>query len=222
MNNNTVITYCTTGVLLRRLQSDSPAGITHIIVDEIHERSILSDFLLLLLRRLLPANPGLKVILMSATLDQKLFSDYFGGIPAVSVEGRLFPVEEKYLEDVVFDTRYSPSAFTEQIDFSRRSSDVASLLTSWCERFQDYGLIPHLLRHLFDTHRDWEGVVLVFLSGAAEIKSVGRLIDDAFAGSSYEVEVVACHGALSTQEQKRVFEVVPRRRRVRAAVILDP
>ncbi|KAK8830722.1 hypothetical protein WA577_004449, partial [Blastocystis sp. JDR] len=67
---NTAITYCTTGVLLRQLQSEEPRGITHIIVDEIHERSILSDFLLLLLKRLLPRFPALRVILMSATLNE--------------------------------------------------------------------------------------------------------------------------------------------------------
>ena len=49
-------------------------------------------------------------------------------------------------------------------------------------------------------------MVLVFLSGAAEIKSVARLIDEAFAGSSLGVEVIVCHGSLSTAEQKRVFE----------------
>ena len=58
VGSGTVITYCTTGVLLRQLQEGSPHNITHIIVDEIHERSVLSDFLLLLLKRLLPAHPG--------------------------------------------------------------------------------------------------------------------------------------------------------------------
>lgn len=115
VGSGTVITYCTTGVLLRQLQEGSPHNITHIIVDEIHERSVLSDFLLLLLKRLLPAHPALKVVLMSATIDQSLFSAYFGGIPSLSVEGRLFPVQEKYLEDIVFDTRYKPSGVTQPL-----------------------------------------------------------------------------------------------------------
>ena len=70
-----------------------------------------------------------------------------------------------------------------------------------------------MIRLIFATQVPWDdGVVLVFLSGAAEIKNVQGLVEDAFAGSEYDVEVVACHGALSTQEQKRVFEVTKRRR----------
>lgn len=50
----TALLFCTTGVLLRRLEED-PAleGVTHVLVDEVHERSLESDFLLLTLRRLL-------------------------------------------------------------------------------------------------------------------------------------------------------------------------
>ena len=204
---NTVITYCTTGVLLRQLQSGRPDGITHIIVDEIHERSVLSDFLLLLLKRLLPQYPTLKVILMSATIDQQLFSEYFGGIPSLSVEGRLYPVTEKYLEDVVFDTRYRPSNLAQPINDESSPLNRSAILTQWCERYQDYGLIPHLLRYLFTQQQPWRGgVVLVFLSGSSEIRSVGRLVEEEFAGDSFKVEVIACHGSLSTQEQKRVFE----------------
>jgi HrpA-like RNA helicase len=51
-----------TGVLLRRLQGDCLLkGVSHIFVDEIHERDINSDFLLIILRRLLPFRPSLKV-----------------------------------------------------------------------------------------------------------------------------------------------------------------
>ena len=60
---------------------------------------MLTDFLLVVLKtRALPASPSLKVIVMSATLDAKLFSDYFGGAAAVDVPGRLFPVDIKYRE----------------------------------------------------------------------------------------------------------------------------
>lgn len=203
-----MITYCTTGVLLRQLQAGRPEGITHIIVDEIHERSVLSDFLLLLLKQLLPDYPTLKVILMSATIDQQLFSDYFGGIPSLSVEGRLYPVTEKYLEDVVFDTRYRPSGLAQPIHEGEPSAiNRSAILTQWCERYQDYGLIPHLLRYLFTQQQPWQGgVILVFLSGASEIRSVGRLIEEEFSDGQFAVEVISCHGSLSTQEQKRVFE----------------
>ena len=62
-------------------------GVTHVIVDEIHERDRYADFLLILLRDILLRTPALRVILMSATLHEDLFSDYFGGCPIVRVPG---------------------------------------------------------------------------------------------------------------------------------------
>ncbi|OQR93387.1 ATP-dependent RNA helicase [Achlya hypogyna] len=94
--------FCTTGVLLRRLQGD-PAltGVSHVIVDEIHERDVQSDVLLALLRRLLRQGAPLKVVLMSATLNAVQFQRYFEGCPLLEVPGRLFPVAVHYLEDVI-------------------------------------------------------------------------------------------------------------------------
>ena len=54
--------FCTTGILLRRLQGDSKLdGVSHIVVDEIHERSIDSDFLLIILKELMINRPDIKV-----------------------------------------------------------------------------------------------------------------------------------------------------------------
>ena len=63
-----------------------------LIVDEVHERHLHNDFLLGVLRRLLPQRPDLKVVLMSATINISLFSSYFGNAPVVQVPGRLFPI----------------------------------------------------------------------------------------------------------------------------------
>ncbi|KAJ3327314.1 ATP-dependent RNA helicase dhx29 [Blyttiomyces sp. JEL0837] len=114
--------FCTTGVLLRRLSSDPELkGVSHIVVDEVHERALDSDFLLVLLRRLVCGpRRDLKVILMSATADAERFARYFegassdtpaGGIgggycPVIKVPGRTFPVAAYFLEDVVEATGY--------------------------------------------------------------------------------------------------------------------
>ncbi|XP_035900157.1 putative ATP-dependent RNA helicase DHX57 [Anopheles stephensi] len=102
ISSSTRLTFCTTGILLRRLQSDPMlASVTQIIVDEVHERSEESDFLLLILKELLGKRADLKVILMSATLNSNLFSSYFGDIPVLDIPGRTFPVEQLFLEDIL-------------------------------------------------------------------------------------------------------------------------
>jgi ATP-dependent RNA helicase DHX57 len=102
ISSSTRLTFCTTGILLRRLQSDPLLNsVSHIIVDEVHERSEESDFLLFILRELLYIRKDLKIILMSATLNAKLFSDYFGGVPVLEIPGRTFPVEQLFLEDIL-------------------------------------------------------------------------------------------------------------------------
>lgn len=113
----TRLVFCTTGVLLRRLQADPTLdSLTHVLVDEVHERSVETDFLLLLLREISVARPALKVLLMSATLDPAKFSNYFSvalskdsqgtEVPVISIPGRTFPVDEYYLADVVKMTSY--------------------------------------------------------------------------------------------------------------------
>ncbi|XP_068740703.1 3'-5' RNA helicase YTHDC2-like isoform X2 [Montipora capricornis] len=104
----TLLTYCTTGVLLQTLMSgdNSLSFVTHVIVDEIHERDRFSDFLLIALRDLLAVNRRLKLILMSAALDIQLFIDYFGKCPVVHVPGRCFEVKSYFLEDVLRMTSY--------------------------------------------------------------------------------------------------------------------
>lgn len=94
--------YCTTGVILQWMRSNPNLdGYSHIVLDEIHERDILSDFLITILKDLLPQRPDLKVILMSATLNAQLFSKYFNHCPMINIPGFTFPVKELYLEDVL-------------------------------------------------------------------------------------------------------------------------
>eukprot|EP00980_Cylindrotheca_fusiformis_P015390 scaffold4329_cov115-Cylindrotheca_fusiformis.AAC.7 len=96
----TRLLFCTTGVVLRRLQEDSNLrGITHVVVDEVHERQQQIDVLLVILRQLLgTTRPDLK---MSATMDASLFCSFFHNAPIISVPGRTFPVSDYYLEDLM-------------------------------------------------------------------------------------------------------------------------
>eukprot|EP00928_Gymnodinium_smaydae_P039901 TRINITY_DN27160_c0_g2_i2.p1 TRINITY_DN27160_c0_g2~~TRINITY_DN27160_c0_g2_i2.p1 ORF type:complete len:784 (-),score=173.90 TRINITY_DN27160_c0_g2_i2:1469-3820(-) len=102
----TRLLFCTTGVLLSELNSDPKlSNVTHVFVDEAHERNLQTDFLLTILRDLLPKRPGLKLILMSATIEKSLFVNYFsslgaGNVPVVNIPGRTHPVQVRFLHDV--------------------------------------------------------------------------------------------------------------------------
>ncbi|XP_063895076.1 3'-5' RNA helicase YTHDC2 [Helicoverpa armigera] len=104
----TVLTYCTNGVLLRTLMAGdtSLTGVTHIFVDEVHERDKFSDFLLIALRDALPRCKDLKLVLMSATMDTQIFSRYFNNCPVITIPGRLHEVQRYYLEDILKISQY--------------------------------------------------------------------------------------------------------------------
>ncbi|GER44447.1 ATP-dependent RNA helicase [Striga asiatica] len=120
---DTHLLFCTTGILLRRLLVDrNLKGITHIIVDEIHERGINEDFLLIVLKDLLPRRPELKLILMSATLDAELFSSYFDGVPLVQIPGFTYPVRIHFLEDILETTGYQLTTYNQIDDYGMEKS----------------------------------------------------------------------------------------------------
>ncbi|KAL6302192.1 P-loop containing nucleoside triphosphate hydrolase protein [Sparassis latifolia] len=128
ITSRTRLAFVTNGIALRMLEGGSGQGgqgtafdeITHIIIDEVHERTIESDFLLIVLKSLLRERPNLKVVLMSATVDADKISDYFGGCPILYVPGRTFPVDVRYLEDAVEFTRWK---ITESSPYARRGKD---------------------------------------------------------------------------------------------------
>lgn len=117
---NTHLLFCTSGILLRRLLSDRNLdGITHVFVDEIHERGMNEDFLLIVLKDLLPRRPDLRLILMSATLNAELFSSYFGGAPMIHIPGFTYPVRANFLEDVLEITGYKLTSFNQIDDYGQ-------------------------------------------------------------------------------------------------------
>lgn len=98
-----------------------------------HERTIESDFLLIVLKSLLEQRADLKsvnstfasmpkltssrIILMSATVDAEKISNFFGGCPTLTVPGRTYPVEVRYLEDAI---EYTGWSIDENSPYARR------------------------------------------------------------------------------------------------------
>lgn len=103
------INFCTTGVLLKFMELDPAlvsSNISHIIIDEIHERNVQVDVCLALIKLIVQHRKDLKIILMSATLNAESFSRYFNDCPVIHIQGFSYGVQELYLEDVLEETKY--------------------------------------------------------------------------------------------------------------------
>jgi ATP-dependent helicase HrpB len=95
----TRIRFVTEGILTRRLLHDRRLeGVSVVILDEFHERHLVTDQGLALLRALQEGErPDLKVCVMSATLEAEPVREFLGGCPGLRSEGRSFSVELEHL-----------------------------------------------------------------------------------------------------------------------------
>lgn len=93
----TKIKYMTDGMLLRECLVDTDLSrYSLIMLDEAHERTIHTDVMFGLLKKVIKRRKDLKVIVTSATLDAVKFSSYFFEAPIFTIPGRTFPVEIMY------------------------------------------------------------------------------------------------------------------------------
>ncbi len=95
---HTRIEVVTEGILIRRIQNDPElTGVGLVIFDEFHERTLAADLGLALCRDVQTLRPDLKIMLMSATMDNDRISRVFADAPVVSGKGRCYPVTTHYL-----------------------------------------------------------------------------------------------------------------------------
>uniref|UniRef100_A0A8C7X9C5 RNA helicase n=1 Tax=Oryzias sinensis TaxID=183150 RepID=A0A8C7X9C5_9TELE len=150
----TRLLYCTTGVLLRKLQHDRQlSSLTHIIVDEVHERSVQSDFLLTILKDVVMRRSDLHLILMSATVDCHKFSSYFNRCPVINIPGRTFPVEVYHLEDIVEQTGY---VLEKDSEYSQRILEEEEAVVSVAVSQKGGKTLQHQEVILRDSPTGWE------------------------------------------------------------------
>ncbi|XP_011338594.1 dosage compensation regulator isoform X2 [Ooceraea biroi] len=221
------IMFCTVGVLLRKLEGGL-RGVSHVIVDEIHERDVNSDFIMVVLRDMIHLYPDLRIILMSATIDTTLFSEYFNKCPVVEVPGRAYPVQQYFLEDCIQLTRFVPPIASGKrkskesddlpIDgepdenlnkvignnYSLETKDAMAQLT---EKEISFELIEALLRYVKE--QTIPGAVLIFLPGWNLIFALLKHLQQhsIFGGSSYCI--IPLHSQLPREDQRKVFDPVP-------------
>jgi len=94
--SETKLKIVTDGTLLQEMKGDRwLSKYSVLMIDEAHERTLNIDFILGLVKDILPHRPELKVIISSATLNPKAFSDYFDGCPIVTIETPVYPTDRE-------------------------------------------------------------------------------------------------------------------------------
>ena len=188
VSRETRVEIITEGILTRRLIADPElSGVSCVIFDEFHERSLQADTgLALCLEAQQALRPDLKLLVMSATLEADSIADFLAPCPVVRAEGRSYPVA----------LRYAPSPSAGGIGtFEGRQA-----LLSHCAA---------TVRHALNEEG---GSALVFLPGQAEIRKVAELLDGSLpAGTSLH----PLYGDLSAAEQDAaIAPAAPGRRKV--------
>uniref|UniRef100_A0A8C9VJT5 ATP-dependent RNA helicase DHX30 n=1 Tax=Scleropages formosus TaxID=113540 RepID=A0A8C9VJT5_SCLFO len=186
--------FLTVGVLLRKLQTNPTLeGVSHVVVDEVHERDVNTDLLLALLRSALRDNPHLRVVLMSATGDTQRLAHYFGDCPVLKVPGFMHPVQERYLEEVLTEMGHRPPP-PYQADRVTQEEDDAT---------PDLDLVVHVIDHI---HTSGEpGALLCFLPGWQDIRAVQEKLEEKPSVRS-SAHILPLHSSLSVLDQQAVFQ----------------
>ncbi|CAO2842930.1 unnamed protein product [Amaranthus hypochondriacus] len=194
----TRIKFLTDGVLLREMMDDPLLSkYSVIMVDEAHERSISTDVVLGLLKKIQRRRPELRLVISSATIEAKSIASFFRGSkkhrgtedkmvpntePAIiSVEGRGFNVEINYVQEPVSD--YIQAAVSTVIMIHKQKT---------------------------------VGDILVFLTGQDDIEAAVQLLNEeaqSFDKSTGELLVLRLYSGLPRTEQDFVFSPTPRGKR---------
>ncbi|UIZ22111.1 hypothetical protein KXD40_005128 [Peronospora effusa] len=232
ISSKTKITYVTTGYMVERLIHDPDAlqNITHLVLDEVHERSMDVDLLLLLLKLQLKDHSHLRLVIMSATMDAQILMKYLGKALSTRLVNRkplfvgskLFPVETVYLDGL---SEWFPGLW-------RRRQKEMVLLRDQFQVLSQKGLsantemakkaitkihekqliiVEEMVRLLIDGHRDQTGsqCILIFLPGIGSIDSLYESLSiTAMGAGGQNVQVLVLHSGIELEHQQKAFKLL--------------
>ncbi|MCO5613784.1 hypothetical protein L7F22_068062 [Adiantum nelumboides] len=129
-SEQTRIKYMTDGVLLRESLNEGDLDrYNAIILDEAHERSLSTDVLMGLLKKILTRRRDLKLIVTSATMNAEKFSSFFGDAPMYTIPGRTFPVDVLFSKTPCEDYVESAVKQVLSIHLSQNPGDILVFMT---------------------------------------------------------------------------------------------
>ncbi|XP_071533503.1 ATP-dependent RNA helicase DHX30-like isoform X2 [Panulirus ornatus] len=196
------IMFCTTGMLLQGISCNPTLeGVSHIIVDEVHERTVQTDLLLILLHRLIRHNSSLRIILMSASVSTKQLQEYFGEEKTMLLEvpGTLFPLTRHYLPNAILTLGINPDSY-----------NLENLMEPESRPTVNIDLVVDVI-HAIELSRP-PGAILCFLPGWQDISLVQRrLMEDSILKEN--LWVLPLHSNLTLQDQELVFRCPPQGQR---------
>eukprot|EP01135_Chromosphaera_perkinsii_P006611 Nk52_evm13s554 gene=Nk52_evmTU13s554 len=197
----TKITFETVGVFLQQtITKKKLKPFTHIILDEVHERTQETDFALLLARKLARDEPNVKVIAMSATMDSSKFADYLctgkegEKVPAaiLNVGGKPHDVVDVYMDDVRDMLDFDVNSHS--LSFGRFDDRIPKIIVEF---------IKDIERKEEKSKSESKGAVLVFLPGKHEINQCKAEILKEFSESV--LWVLTLHAEMSASDQELAF-----------------
>ena len=193
----------TDGILLQEFRRDRLfRQYSAIVIDEAHERSLNIDILLGIFKTVLHERPEFKLIVASATLDAKLFEEFYDNSCVLEAEGRTFPVDVEYF-------------FRRETRDERRESSVVRDISGK----GDSGLLDEARDAILDLETRHRDHLLCFLPTERDIQDLaGELAHEL---DSATFDILPLYGRMSPDEQRRIFRHTEKTRVVLATNIAE-